>query len=325
MPQELDAVENEDAGTEEASSEDIFAEFAAKHEGSEESVEDPDAEEGAGEFLTDEEKAELEKEGLEEGEKSGETSQAKPDGKDEEEDPLADVPDAVKSIITANQAEIDRLNHKIKSDDGRVSALQKKINKIQTESKSDAISPKEFAEAFTSKESWTTFAEENPELAETMGDFMKGFAENAQANLDEANEKTDALTELSEVEAQKSAEDEVGAVYPEWQNWISSDEFSSWLTTKPAALQEILEDGSVEDSIWLLGQYKDNLISTGKLKTPPPAEVKPSKVAKIKAKRTKQLEDGTQTKSQGGSATPISEKDTTSLFDYFVDKRKKAS
>jgi len=315
-----DAVENEDVGSEEASSEDIFAEFAAKHEGEEDPAKDP----GTEEFLTDEEKSALEKEGLEEGEEK-EISAAKSDENDEEEDPLADVPDAVKAVITANQAEIDRLNHKIKSDDGRVSALQKKINKIQTESKSDAISPKEFAEAFTSKESWTTFAEENPELAETMGDFMKGFAENAQANLDEAKEATDALTELSEVEAQKSAEDEVGAAYPEWQDWIASDEFSSWLTTKPAALQEILEDGSVEDSIWLLGQYKENLISTGKLETSPPAEVKPSKVAKIKAKRTKQLEDGTQTKSQGGSATPISEKDTTSLFDYFVDKRKKAS
>ncbi len=86
----------------------------------------------------------------------------------------------------------------------------------------------------------------------------------------------------------------------------------------PPSVQAIVDDGNVEDSKALLGMYETYLKANGKLKAKPSGDIP---VAKIEKKRNRQLQDGVQPPAQGGSAKPISDNDTPSLFDFFANKQ----
>ena len=316
-------VKDEEASTseDETTTESMFDEFVAGDSAKVDSDDTTADEESAGEVTeaVDE---------TEEGEPSGDESHAALDGGDADEggetaeaDPLEGASPELKALFLANKAEIDNLTHRIKSDNGRVSGLQKKINTLEKTAIPAVATPKEFAESFTSADDWKEFQEDNPELSEKMSSFMTGFADNAQANMDKVTKITNALVDSTTQVDLKSDQDALTQAFPEWESWLNSTDFEPWLQKQPAMVQEILAEGSVDDSIWLLGQYETNLKNTGKLKTAPPKKEVASKVAKIKAKRSKQLEAGAQAPSQGGSATPISDTDSTSMFDYYVSKQ----
>ena len=247
----------------------------------------------------------------------GEETSEVPAGDEADTDPFAEASDEVKAAYEASQLEISKLTHKLKSDDGRVSALHRKINALETAAKVPAVSPKDFASAFKDKDSWKEFAEDNPEMAKPIEEFMQGLAAATAENLEKTDQKVAKLDEAAVADSDTQAQDDLTAEYPDWLEWIASADYIQWIAKQPPTLQAIVEDGSVEDSLALLGLYKTHLKASGKLDTAPPDP----KVAELKKKRSRQLQDGTQTPSKGGSAKPISENDTPSLFDFFAKKR----
>lgn len=305
MPPEVIEEENTEEAVEEVTTADLFAEFSGTEV---DEVSEDDSEEGEGDSEGDDSDGDGEAE-----EDTDDTEVVAEEAQDE-----VDSDEDIAKALAAKQREIDALTHKIKSDDGRVSALQRKINALEKAQQPDAISPTEFAKAFKSKDSWKAFAEDNPEAAKPIEEFMQGLAEATAQNLEKTDKKATQAMEANAVDEDAKAQDALTQAHPEWLDWIVSDDYMSWISQQPASLQTIVEDGTVEDSIKLLDMFKTYMIANGKFGAKPPVD---PKVAKIKQKRNRQLQDGQQTPANGGSAKPISDSDTSSLFDHFVQKR----
>ena len=318
MPDEIVEKDDDKGEDEEVSTEALFAEFADKADKSGDSEIVASSEPKDGEEKDPEAAASGDDSSADAGEKVG-TPAADADEKSVTEETL-------KAENEEQKRTIENLTHTIKSNEGRVSKIQRQLNALQKEQETGHASPKEFAKAFTSEAGWKEFKEENPELAGQMENFIGGLAEVTDRNLEKTNKKTDQLSEVAAEDSDAKISAIITEVHPDWLDWIVSPEYSSWLSKQPAAVQAIQEDGEVEDSIALLDMYKTHLIASGSLKTTSKKEVDqpskeadaPSEVAQIKEKRDRQLQDGVQPPAAGGSAKPISDKDTSSLFDHFV-------
>ena len=233
------------------------------------------------------------------------------------EDPFEEASDEVKEAYAESQKRVNELTHKLRSDDGRVSALHKKINVLEQAAAVPAVSPQQFATAFKDKESWKEFAEDNPDMAKPIEEFMQGLAAATAENLEKTDKRVARLDDAAAVDSDTQAQDDLTEAHPDWLEWISSTDYQQWIAQQPSVVQAIVDDGTVEDSIALLGMYQTYLKASGKLNTAPPDP----QVAKIKKKRSRQLQDGAQALSKGGSAKPISDNDTPSLFDFFANKQ----
>jgi len=282
----------------------LFEEFSNEGNAPEEIVEDPEIEMAA-------------EEPDEEGGESTET-EAVPPSDEGTQDPFASASDEVREAFAASQLEVNQLTHRLRSDEGRVSALHKKINALETAAQGEVVTPKEFANAFKNKDSWKEFAEDNPEMAKPIEEFMQGLAATTAETLEKTDKKVAQLNEAAAEGADQQAQDVMAETYPDWLDWIGSTDYSAWIAKQPSSVQAIVNDGTVEDSLALLGMYETHLKANGKLNSTPPAQ---EQVVKIEKKRSRQLQDGVQPPAKGGSAKPISDKDTPSLFDFFATKK----
>lgn len=302
-----DVIEESVDQEEETSSEDLFNEFAGGDVANEEE-------------LKDEEDPADPKPG--EGEEDPANPELDEDKEKLEDDPWANVPDDIKAEYQRLQDEAAAWKHKVKSEDGRVSALQKKINALEAAQQEAAITPETFAKAFTDKDSWKEFAEYNPEIAATLESFMSGMAEATQQNIDSLKETQEHLLENATRTANIDADAVITEQFPEWKSWIATNDFIEWLDTLPPTMRNIVDDGELDESLYLIGSYETYLKANGKMQEPSDQGETTEMIAKTQEKRNKQLKDGATTPSKGGSAKPISEADTGSLFDYFAEKRK---
>lgn len=309
---------------EESDTADLFAEFSDKKSGPAPEKSEEENEE------TDEDEEESEEEGEEEEEKASDKDAkkdvAKEDAKSEKDDKKPEEKDG--PTREELLAQIETLQHKVKSQDGRNSALQKKINKIEKQARADIATPEDFAKAFKDEESWKEFAELHPEFAGVLEGIMDGFATNIKANLEKQAAETQDIKVVADKQADKEAEAAISEQYPEWKTWVNTPTFGKWLANQPAYVMEVVEEGTVEESLNLFENYQNYLIATGQLKLESDEDSENSEpteeeklVAKTKEKRSKQLKDGATTPSKSGSATPITEDTTSSLFDYFSNKR----
>jgi hypothetical protein len=230
---------------------------------------------------------------------------------EETPDPLSDF-DALKK-------EFDSLNHKYKSDEGRVSALQRQINELQKVN--NTLKARQVAPRPVAKPS-------RLDSGKIVDDLYSGDEEKAKAavealvshrpaavgngNVEQTvNKMVQPLFAAEKARAKAQQEQVLESTYPDWREQVNSEEFSSWVSGLAAPIRQLVNSDDAQDAIQLLKYFNSTKgvstsVGSGK-----------SEVEKLKEKRGKQLSGGTAPSSKhNASVSGGMPSDPDALFDY---------
>lgn len=265
---------------------------------------------------------------------------------DEDKAIYAELPDAAKARMLAIEKENKDLNHRLKSDAGRVSAFQVKINglekQIQNISKSDTTGDqpdkKQIAEAMGgTDEEWETFKEDYPEVAKAIDSRLDKAGQATQESIDNTlapvKEMQDRNVEQQATDAKQAAVQAVAETYPNWTEAVQKPEFALWLDSQPPGVQSLSQSNDPQDASVLVGMYDGHLVAEGlpTLKADPKDNgvdteeklAQEEKTNSVAARRKQQLEDGATIPSKNARVDPSDDgvDDFEAAFNYHAKRK----
>ena len=225
-------------------------------------------------------------------------------------------PDQETPSLDVLQKERDELLQYRRSNEGRVSALQQKINQLERQQPQPQTPPP----ANVAPEKWGEFEEEYPEIAQAINARMGAMQQTIAQQMD--GRIGQAVQPLQQSEHQRFLQSQYAALeaaHPDWQETVRSESFREWLSVQPQAVQGFMNSEDASDASYLLDTYKHS--------QPQQPEVTPDpKVAEIQAQREKKLKDSQGIKSRPTpGATGGLPDDFDSAFDAFVREKERVS
>ena len=229
------------------------------------------------------------------------------------DDPYAGLPPEAVERIKAAEAERDELRHQVSSGNGRVSALQRKLNDLerqiqqasaaQSAAGNDAPSEQQIAEAMETPEKWEDFKDEYPEIADAIDSRLAAALNQHQSQLDQ---RLAPVIETVHEQKVLTGYEELEQIHPGWRDRVATDDFQSWLEQQPEAVQAWADSDDVNEASSLIGYYDQYLLATGRdIPTPTSTDSgggeKPA--ATLEERRAQQLEDGQTLPSTGAGVT----------------------
>jgi hypothetical protein len=279
-----------------------FAEAAAAREAEQARLSEPDDDDAVGEPAPDR------------GDGDG--------GGDEPPDIWARAPEAARSAYQQALAEQERLRHSVHSNAGRVSALQRKINELESHlgrQVSAAAAPpgtpsaQEINDAMQTPESWASFTEEYPEVARAVDSRIGREIARLEQTLSPLREQIVKQQQAEAQQFQHSQEGELSKAYPNWKQTINTPEFHEWFQSQPTSIQTLVESDYADDAIALLNYYSGSMRERGAPNT--------GRVSEIQAARQRRLEQSVETPSRRGAQRPLDEDDFSSAFKAAAAKK----
>jgi len=199
----------------------------------------------------------------------------------------------VRPDLDEKDRKIAELEHKVKSDAGRISAFQRKINELAQQKQTVAQeqpSRQDIADAMQTPEAWSAFAEEYPDIAEAVDNRLRQHKAEVTENL--SNKFTSELDPIRKAEQDRFIQSQVAAIeaaHPDWDEVRNSSAFDEWVEKQPSAVQELRKSKNAADAVWMLNAFKrdSGVASPGSEEVPGSGQV-----AALKSKRLKQLAEG---------------------------------
>jgi len=183
-------------------------------------------------------------------------SEVNPLGQEEVTDAIN--PDGEQEVdeVEKLRAENARLNHSLKSEQGRSKAAQKRWQGVQQKLQQVAQGLSE-DQSFELDED---FKDNFPELAEHLEKGMAKITErNSQSlksSLDPMQSLIDGELESLQEQALVEAENAVAEAVPDAHKILQNPEFNKWLDSQPAGVKGLFESDDPNDAIYLLNQFK---------------------------------------------------------------------
>lgn len=186
----------------------------------------------------------------------------------------APTPDPYEYIKELERQKAD-IEHRYKSDQGRVSAYQKQINELQAQLQQvqqmpqpqpqQAVQPQQANPEGSgmSDAEWNKFKDEYPEIALVV---ERKLAASAQKQVDpltgevvtRLNQLQQQVAPLVEHEQRKQEEARLAVLdnqHPEWRTQVKTAQFKQWLGQQPQAVQQLAFSDAVSDAAYLIGSY----------------------------------------------------------------------
>jgi hypothetical protein len=311
-------------GGEEASEEEIWAEIAAEEAG--DSTEDL---EPVGDELEEGEPAAAEAEQEQE-----EASQESNDS-----DPWAKAPGELLEQRNAMQKELERLQQADRSNRGRLSAMQHKINdleKARSEPPAAEAADDKTTETsgYAESDQWKDFSEEYPEIAKPLQgviDVLNNENASLRKQIADQGKTIEAVNQdrtRSELESNLAALEEKHA---DWREIADSDEFGPWLDKQPnyvraAAARNASEIVDADEAADLIGRFKAFRSEQG---TPAQSgSPQGENGTALSNRRQRQLRSSASARSRGPGAAagaPPPDADEAQHWAYFAEQDKRQS
>lgn len=208
--------------------------------------------------------------------------------KKEPDDPYAWVKEIPESVRQKVMDEINTkigLEHRIRSDDGRVRAHQEKILKLNrtiAELQQRPVDTKKpaTADGQVTPEAWQQIVKSDPELAAAFEARVKSEVESAVGSLrNELQEfKRTAVDPLYEHTSQQYVEEQkhtLRQMVPNYEQVVASPEYSDWLNNyaSDGIRRLALTSTDANDAINVLRYYANDMVAMGK--APPPQQHAP--------------------------------------------------
>lgn len=189
-------------------------------------------------------------EGAEPSEQAPEPKQPEPKVEPKAADPWKGVSPAIKEQfegMSKRLETLDQLTNRMKTAEGRVSALQSELAKQATQDvkKSSAAPSAKQVDAAQTDAEWEELKEDFPEWANALEKRIAATKEDVKSLI--SREQT-RMTE--EVERRI-----VAIKHPDYQKTIQDPEFRTWFQAQPAELQKLANSMRAEDAIRVLDGY----------------------------------------------------------------------
>ncbi len=192
------------------------------------------------------------------------------------EDPWKGVPVVVRQSLEGIGEKLkmlDGIDHRVKSAEGRVAAMQKTLSVARTTATQVADSPtqQQITTAAVSSEKWKKLEEDFPEWTAALNERLSAMSAEFTGKLPKIDvdgikkQVVGSVTPL--LVSVKSEARELARVdfkHEGWEDTIKTKEFTDWFSKQPTDIQALAESPKSADAIKLLDAFK-------KASTPPPA------------------------------------------------------
>jgi hypothetical protein len=239
------------------------------------------------------------------GDADAETSTVAAGGGEESEDGNTGEPsDAKEDPVAQLQKERDYWRHRYQSDEGRVSALQKQINSLQSRGQAQPT-PAEVQQAMQSDGAWESFSKEYPEMAKAIETKFNTAVESRIAPLQQAEERRREQAAIAALQAQHSDAVDV----------VRSARFHQWLQQQPQRIQQLAKQTNDPVEMgFVLDTYKR---FTAPAANQRPAATPPADVGSQRAQRVAASETVPSSRAPSGSK-PIPKDDFDTAFEAYA-------
>lgn len=234
----------------------------------------------------------------EQSETTPEPEQAQP------EDIFAGMSDAQRAAVDELQRKAREAEHAARSQVGRVSALQKKLNEIEA-AKQAVASPQATP---ADEERLKQLREDYSELDELIDAKIKRESVALRQEVGQATQPIREMQEKAFLESQFAA---LEAAHPDWKDVSVSREFRSWLSEQPQSVQQYAASKDAQEASFLLSTYKSM------------AGGRTNQAAAIKDQRKAQLQQsaGVTSRPAGSPSIGGAPDDFESAFAFYAKKR----
>lgn len=197
-----------------------------------------------------------------------------------------------------------QLEHRVRSDDGRVAAFQRKADELKLELqqlKSNRPVEKPAATERTIPKEWEQVIEHDPELAKSIEALLR--SEREQLREEFKKEQHTALQPIQEEKQARYVAEErqlLEQAVPGYQDIKQSEMFKGWLQYEASpALQHAYEQSyNHRDFVAVFNQFAVDMISTGRVQAPSntapmqtqQSVIDPARASQIAANRERKLE-----------------------------------
>lgn len=184
-----------------------------------------------------------------------------------EPDIWADAPEAARTAFQGAQQELERLRHDKKSNEGRVSALQRRIDELeraqtqkpQAAAQQAAAAANQQAADFLQSDDWKGFAEEYPEIAGPLGKVV-GTLQRELSTLQEKLPLVDRLMDDRRQDTLNKQESLLAEAHPDWAE-LDRAALREWLGTQPRHIREAAQRNAdtivdAEEAADVVGRFK---------------------------------------------------------------------
>lgn len=184
-------------------------------------------------------------------------------------------------------AQAQTAEHRARSSDGRVSALQKKINQLE-----DMVRGQQpGALVVAPPEGWDEFNKEYPDVATPMGKVLTAAEARIYERIDQRIQQAiNPLAQHVETQVATAASDAISraeatveAAHPKWKQTINTPEFTGWLAQQPAMVRYGIESDDPRDAIKVINDFKS---ATGAPKKDPVADLSQRRAARVEQAAT---------------------------------------
>lgn len=169
------------------------------------------------------------------------------------------------SAFQASQSKVAELDHRYRSSNGRVSALQKQINSMNHPEDPAPSAEREAAiKAGLTEEEIKEFEADYGDISQ----FIKGYAQEqirgqVDAHIAPMQQKLSEMETAKELADARAEEDLIAGeiqrlseAHPDYQDIQNGTEFWDWLDRKPDFIRQAINSTSADDNIELLNQFK---------------------------------------------------------------------
>lgn len=227
------------------------------------------------------------------------------------QEPSDEVPDEIEQLRQLNaklKQERDHFEHSFKSQVGRVSALQKKIDSEletkQVETKPDI------------DESLRSVMEDYPDIAKPIIDYLErkyNDIGNKLAPMQQSEDHRQAQEQQRYIDYQLNLMD---TSIPDWRETIAKPEYEEWLNKQPAAIRQMKSSTDAEDYQYLINSFMatQQVDNTQLLKLQ-------GKSQDLTSRRQAKLAASVQIPSSGASKKSTAPDDFNSAWEYYANKK----
>jgi len=203
-----------------------------------------------------------------------------------------------------------KLEHSYKSQVGRVSALQKKINtelanKLDIKGTIDDEEIRDLLEIYDTEEAEKIITWARNQAITPIQEEIKVIEQEGENDYEEQQEYYAQQDHKKQI-------DYLNNKYGDWSKWGNSPEFSQWLETKPPAIKSMANQFDINNFDYLLNEYiiENNMLNS----------IIEEKKSQIENDRKERLESNVNIKNTGAAKTAAPPDDFESAFNYFAKK-----
>ena len=229
----------------------------------------------------------------------------------------ADATDEQRSAMESVRRERAEIEHRYKSDEGRVSALQRKINELEAvQHQAPVAAPTAMP---ISEEGIDSFREDYPDIADAVDKMVQSKMTTEREGFSQAmsqmqQQMNQAIQPFQESEQQRYVDTQLQALessHPDWREVAQSSGFMEWMNVQPETIRSMFNSDSAQDAAYLVGSFKQTL----------PRSPIVEQITSQQSSNKQALNEAVTPRSRRTATTTTSAPDDyEAAFDYWVDK-----